>query len=67
MTKYSIGEFARLIGVSAMTLRRWDKRGVFVADRSPLGNRQYMDEHLERYKKMVKPSDIVSTVSTKRG
>ena len=52
--RYQIGEFAKLIGVSMITLRRWDERGVFVADRSPLGNRIYTQEHYEKYIDMTK-------------
>ena len=33
----SIGEAARLVGVNPATLRAWERRGLFAADRSPSG------------------------------
>jgi len=37
----SIGEAAKLLGVSITTLRRWDKAGRLVAIKSPSGHRRY--------------------------
>lgn len=43
---YTIGQFAKKIGVTPATLRNWDKRGVLVANRTPTNNRFYTEEHL---------------------
>lgn len=37
----SINEASKLLGVSISTLRRWDKRGALVAERTPSGHRKY--------------------------
>jgi regulatory protein, merR:resolvase, N-terminal len=36
-----INEVSKLLGVSITTLRRWDKKGVLVAERTPSGHRKY--------------------------
>lgn len=42
MNKYlSIGEASKLLGVSKLTLRRWDKQGKLTAERTPAGHRRY--------------------------
>lgn len=46
---YSVSEFAKKIGVSASTLRRWDKDGVLKAVRSPSNRRVYLQEQLDDY------------------
>ncbi|NWH06638.1 MerR family DNA-binding transcriptional regulator, partial [Desulfobacter latus] len=38
---YRINEFAKRIGKSASTLRRWDAEGRLVAKRTPTGQRYY--------------------------
>ena len=43
MSKYvSIGETSKLLGVSMQTLRRWDKTGKLVSERTPSGHRRYL-------------------------
>ena len=37
----SINEASKQLGVSISTLRRWDKSGVLVAERTPNGHRRY--------------------------
>jgi len=49
MDKYNIDEFARLIGVSDRTLRRWDNTGTFCAYRTPSGRPYYTDKHYRQY------------------
>jgi len=44
---YSIGEFAKLVGVSVATLRRWDRSGILKASRRPTGHRYYTDADLK--------------------
>ncbi|CAM3400089.1 IS607 family transposase [Hydrogenibacillus schlegelii] len=46
MKLYSIGEFARLLGVSVSTLRNWDKEGRLKPLRTPTGKRRYTEEML---------------------
>ncbi len=47
---YTIGQFARLIGVSASTLREYDKNGTLVPHhRSPHGYRYYSDEQYQSF------------------
>ena len=41
MTKVSIGQAAKELGVSMMTLRRWEKAGKIEAERTPNGHRRY--------------------------
>jgi hypothetical protein len=38
---YSIGKFAKLVGVSVDTLERWDKKGLLKAGRTLSGRRMY--------------------------
>ena len=44
----SVGEAARLIGVSPATLRAWERRGLVTPDRSAAGYRRYTLEDVER-------------------
>lgn len=46
---YKPWEFALMIGVSERTLRRWDKAGVFIACRNPLGRPYYTRQHYAEY------------------
>lgn len=43
---YRISEFAKRIGKSANTLRRWDKEGRFVVRRMPSGHRYYTEDDI---------------------
>lgn len=45
---YSIGEFARLVGVSVTTLRRWEKSGKLIARRHPSGRKYFDATHLHQ-------------------
>ena len=49
MRKYKVGEFAKLIGVSIETLRRWDRSGKLKAYRTPTKQRFYTHEQYEKY------------------
>jgi len=42
----SIGEAAKLLRISKDTLRRWEKRGIIKAHRSPTNRRYYKKEEL---------------------
>jgi excisionase family DNA binding protein len=39
--KISIGKAAEELGVSRETLRRWEKSGKIIAERTPKGHRRY--------------------------
>ena len=45
---YSLGEFARLMGVHPKTVQRWDRDGTLTAKRTPTGRRFYTDEDWRR-------------------
>ena len=47
---YSIGEFAKLIGVSSQTLIRWDQSGKLKPILLKSGHRRYTDDHLREIK-----------------
>jgi DNA-binding transcriptional MerR regulator len=51
--KYTAGEFAKLIGVSIVTLQRWDRQDKFKARRTIGGRRYYTEADLKKYKEMV--------------
>ena len=45
---YTIKEAAKMLGVSALTLRNWDKRGKLIAYRHPVNNyRIYRADQIE--------------------
>lgn len=46
--KYRIHEFAKKIGVSVKTLRRWDMNGKLVAKRTPSNHRYYEEADLRK-------------------
>jgi DNA-binding transcriptional MerR regulator len=47
---YKAGEFARLIGITSVTLRAWDERGWLKPHhRSPSGYRFYSEDQLKEY------------------
>ena len=47
---YMAGEFAKLIGISSVTLRKWDKKGWLKPHhRSPSGYRYYSEAQLSDY------------------
>ena len=42
---WSIGRFAKLVGASISSLKRWDRAGVLKAARWPNGRRYYTEAH----------------------
>jgi len=46
--RLSIGKAAKYLGVSIDTLRRWEKKGVITAYRSPGGHRYFLEEDLDK-------------------
>ena len=63
MKYYSIGEFSKLIGKTAQTLRDWDKKGEFKPHHvTPSGYRYYSQEQLNNFlgiKEKTKPKKII--------
>jgi len=45
---YRINEFAKRIGKSTSTLRRWDREGQLVAKRTPTGQRYYNESDIRK-------------------
>lgn len=53
----SIKEAARLIGVTPLTLRNWDKRGVLTSYRNPINNyRVYRSDQVELFLRKIENS-----------
>lgn len=51
---YSIGEFARLCGINATTLRAWQRRyGLLKPMRTDGGHRQYSDDDVQQALKIL--------------
>lgn len=48
---YKPGEFARIVGVTTLTLRNWDKKGILKAHKTPSNRSFYTDEHLAEFKR----------------
>lgn len=46
---YTIGEFAKLIGVTPTTLNRWAKSGKLIPCRTITNKKYYTDKHLAVY------------------
>lgn len=50
MEFYKSGEFASMLGITSVTLRKWDEKGLLKPHhRSPSGYRYYSDEQYRRY------------------
>ena len=60
-TIYSISEFAKKIGKSISTLRRWDNSGELKANKHKSGHRYYTDAHIREIFNLV-PLDQRKTV-----
>ncbi len=58
MAKYlSIKEAAGILGVSLLTLRNWDKKGILIAYRNPVNNyRVYRADQLEMFARRIENS-----------
>lgn len=57
MEFYSVGEFAKKLGVTVQTLRNWDKSDKLKPHhRSPSGHRYYSKEQLDGYFKCYSKS-----------
>ena len=67
MGNYKPNEFAKKIGVSVITLQRWDNKGILVANRTPTNRRYYTDEQLEQYKNQNKQKKYIIELCEKCG
>lgn len=56
MVRYKPNQFAKKIGVSISTLRRWDNENILKARRTQTNHRYYTDEDIQGYKE-TKDSD----------
>lgn len=53
----TVNDVARLLGVSPLTVRNWDKAGKLVAYRNPVNNyRMYKNEDVEAILKQIEHS-----------
>jgi predicted site-specific integrase-resolvase len=53
---YTIGQFAKLIGVSTQTLRNWDKAKILTPITLESKHRRYTDDHLAQVRHLTRPS-----------
>lgn len=67
MSIYKPNEFAKKIGVTVLTLQRWDNKGLLVADRTPTNRRYYTDAHLRQYQKLSPRDNYISDLCGKCG
>lgn len=47
--KLTISKAAKELGVSINTLRRWDKEGFLIPEKTPSGHRRYDVEKLKKF------------------
>jgi excisionase family DNA binding protein len=72
MNKYvSIGQAAKMLGVSIATLRRWDKEGKLPSERTPSGHRRYLASDVATFnplglksEKLTRPTIAYARVSS---
>jgi DNA-binding transcriptional MerR regulator len=50
-----ITEFAEKVGVHASTVRRYERAGLFHAQRDRQGHRRFGDDDVERFRKIFLP------------
>lgn len=63
MKYYSIGQFAKKVGVTVQSVRNWDKTGKVKSHHvSESGHRYYSQEQVNLYLGLYKPSDIQKKV-----
>ncbi len=62
MTVYKTQAFAKMIGVSTRTLKRWDLSGKFKAYRTPTNQRYYTQEqYIEYCRRSGIPAESIET------
>lgn len=58
---YKSKEFASMLGVSVITLQRWDKEGTLIAYRNPKGRRYYTESQYREYMGISKENQVGKT------
>ena len=48
ITRYTIGEFAKMIGVTVLTAQNWDNKGTLKAYRTITNRRYYTEDHVSK-------------------
>ena len=59
---YKPKEFASMLGVSVLTLQRWDNDGTFIAYRNPKGRRYYTETQYRKYMGIPKGNKVGKTM-----
>ena len=55
----TVKEVSRLLGVTPLTVRNWDKKGVLIAYRNPINNyRLYKIEDVEKLMKRIETPQV---------
>ena len=67
MNIYKPNEFAKKIGVTVLTLQRWDNKGVLKANRTPTNRRYYTEEQLQSYRSQSKQERYIGELCDKCG
>jgi DNA-binding transcriptional MerR regulator len=58
---YSIGEVAKMIGVSQLTIRAWEQKGLIpLPKRTTLNHRRYTDDDVKTIKSYIATRDTVN-------
>lgn len=61
---YTIGEVAEKLGISAHTLRYYEKEHIIVPDRNASGDRRYQDSHLKWLQFVIKLKETQMPIAT---
>ncbi|WP_416828843.1 MerR family DNA-binding transcriptional regulator, partial [Ectobacillus polymachus] len=59
---YKPKEFASMLGVSVITLQRWDNDGKLVAHRNPKGRRYYTESQYREYMGISQENKVGKTI-----
>lgn len=63
---YKPKDFAELLGVSVKTLQRWDREGIWKANRTPTNRRYYTHDQYLQFKEIHTYNDIRDIVKYAR-
>jgi len=55
---YSINQASKALGVSIPTLRRWDSKGLLVAERTPAGHRRYLASDITSFNPLSSQGEL---------
>ena len=59
---YTKKQFASMLGVSVITLQRWDNEGKLIAYRNPKGRRDYIEIQHREYRGISKENQVGKTI-----